>query len=250
MELTVIGAGNMGAAILEGLKDKPYKITIIEHPSAPIEKIAQRFPNAKVMTPEVVDVSGKVVLFAIKPQIFPHVKVKGRAKGVISIMAGVNLESLRMKCEAEMYIRSMPNMAALYGKSATAFTGDLDFKEEAKEILEAFGQAYWVDTEKELDVATALAGSGPAYVAVMAEALADGAVNMGLKRPVAQALAQALFEGTAEVLKTEHPALLKEMVQSPGGTTAAGCAAMEEAGVRNGLIKAVEAAFKRARELG
>jgi pyrroline-5-carboxylate reductase len=151
--------------------------------------------------------------------------------------------------DAEFYLRAMPNVAASKNLSATAFTGDEGFKEETKVILDSFGQGIWVGSEKELDVATALAGSGPAYMMLVAEALADGAVRMGLKRPAAQQLVQGLFEGSAALLTDGHPGVVKDSVMSPAGTTAYGYAALENGNVRNGFIRAIEEAVKRAEAL-
>ena len=144
----------------------------------------------------------------------------------------------------------MPNLAAQYGKSMTTLCGDEDFKEEALEICRSFGEALWLSTEKEIDIATAIAGSGPAYLALVAEALADGGVREGLKREDAQILVQGLFEGMGALLSTRTPSQLKDAVMSPGGTTAAGYAALERNGVRNGCIEAVGAAYAKATELG
>jgi pyrroline-5-carboxylate reductase len=143
----------------------------------------------------------------------------------------------------------MPNLAAKYGASMTTLTGDEEHKEEALVLMRGAGEVLWLKSEKELDIATALAGSGPAYLAIVAEALADGAVKLGLTRDDARKLTEGLFEGTAKLLVHEHPAILKEEVTSPGGTTAAGCGMLEMHGIRAAFMDAVEAAFKRAEEL-
>ena len=249
MEIVFIGAGNMGGAIINGMKSSPDTISIAAHKEERVSDLAEQYPFAKVTFEETVDVTGKVVILAVKPQVYKSVKTKGKAKALISVMAGIKLESLHSLVEAEFYLRAMPNVAASKNLSATAFTGDEGFKVETKAILDCFGQGIWVGSEKELDVATALAGSGPAYMMLVAEALADGAVRMGLKRPAAQHLVQGLFEGSAALLMDGHPGVIKDSVMSPGGTTAYGYAALEKSGVRNGFIKAIEEAVKRAEML-
>jgi pyrroline-5-carboxylate reductase len=143
----------------------------------------------------------------------------------------------------------MPNLAASVGSSMTTLTGDVNYKKEAETLFSAIGSTRWLGSEKEIDIATALAGSGPAYLALITEALADGAVKQGLKRDDALAITKGLFEGFGKLIQNEHPALLKDGVMSPGGTTAAGYAALEEGNVRNACINAIEKAYKRATEL-
>jgi pyrroline-5-carboxylate reductase len=169
---------------------------------------------------------------------------EGQASVLYSILAGTTIEMLNQNIKADHIIRAMPNVAASFGASATALTGDERVREEAVEIFSAVGESIWLGSEKELDIATAVAGSGPAYLALVAEAMMDGGVKQGLKREDSMRFVQALFGGFAPLLASKHPALIKDSVMSPGGTTAAGYSALEEKGVRDGFIKAIEAAFK------
>jgi pyrroline-5-carboxylate reductase len=164
-------------------------------------------------------------------------------------MAGVTLRTISQGIDSVAYCRAMPNVAALYGSSMTTITGDEGLKEVAQTILETIGQTVWLKSEKELDIATALAGSGPAYMMLVAESLADGAVAQGLSRADALKLTQGLFEGSAALLKGDHPAVIKDRVMSPGGTTAAGYGALEAKGVRGAFMDAIKAAYRRAQEL-
>ena len=246
MELLLIGAGNMGSAMLGGLSR--YSVTVVEKSQKRIEELKEAFRSLKIVN-EIPDVTGKVVLLAVKPQTLPHLDIHGSAKAVVSILAGTPIAKLKEKIEAEYYIRAMPNIAALKQKSVTSVVGDVAFKEEAMEILSSIGKAIWLNSEKELDIATGLGGSAPAWLAIVAEALADGAVNLGLPREKAHEYLGALFTGVGTVLEDTHPALFKDMVTSPGGTTAAGLYELERGKVRSDFIKAMESCYNRAEEL-
>ena len=244
MKLLLIGAGNMGGAMLQGLHVKD--ITVVEAYPLRAKELQALYPSITIVE-EIPSLEGYTVILAIKPQSFSTLQTKGIAEGVISIMEGVSLEKLKAGIMAKHYIRSMPNMAALVRKSATSLCGDCALKEEAMDILSSIGRCFWLESEKELDIATGLAGSAPAWIALVAEALSDGAVNLGMKRDITYQYIATLFEGVGEVLKTEHPALLKDKVMSPAGTTAAGYAKLEEGRVRDSFIKAMEASYERAK---
>jgi pyrroline-5-carboxylate reductase len=180
----------------------------------------------------------------------------GKSVLVISIAAGITLSALEATASEQFrLIRAMPNTPALIGKGAAGYclgsnaTGD-DAK-TARCLLEAVGLAVEVP-ERLMDAVTGLSGSGPAYVYLMIEALADGGVCAGLPRADALRLATQTVIGAACMVQEtgEHPAILKDMVTSPGGTTIAGLAALERHGVRSALIEAVGAASRRATELG
>ena len=244
MKLLLIGAGNMGGAMLQGLHVND--ITVVEAYPPRAKELQTLYPSIKIVS-EIPSLEGYLVILAIKPQSFSMLHTKGIAEGVISIMAGVNLEKLKSGIMAKHYIRSMPNMAALVRKSATSLCGDVALKDEAMDVLSSIGRCFWLESEKELDIATGLAGSAPAWIALVAEALSDGAVNLGMKREITYQYIATLFEGVGEVLKSEHPALLKDKVMSPAGTTAAGYAKLEEGKVRDSFIKAMEASYERAK---
>jgi len=251
--LTIVGSGNMAYAILQGVVGK-YDVEVVARDSAKLTTLKEEF-GSKISTKvleEEFDIEGKVVLLCVKPYALDAVakQFHGKAKALLSVLAGTTLSQLKTAIASEYTVRTMPNLAAKYGKSMTTLCGDENFKEEAVAICSCFGTALWLGSEKEIDIATAIAGSGPAYLALVAEALADGGVHQGLKREDATVLVEGLFSGMADLLQDNHPALLKDAVMSPGGTTAAGYAALEENGVRNGCIKAVKAAYERAVALG
>ena len=182
--------------------------------------------------------------------------VSGKPVLVISIAAGVTVEALEAAAAGNLrIIRAMPNTPALVGKGAAGYCpgtrATREDAETARVLLSAVGLAVEVP-ERLMDAVTGLSGSGPAYVYLVIEALADGGVRSGLPRADAIRLAaQTVLGAAAMVLETgEHPAVLKDMVTSPGGTTIAGLAELERHGVRSALIEAVGAATRRATELG
>ena len=193
--ITFIGNGNMALAIAQGLKKK-FRIEVIGRNMARLEAFEEALGVRidKTLLEEA-DIEGKTVLLCIKPANLKSVgkQLKGKAKLLLSVLAGVPLETLRKQIKAKGYVRAMPNLAARHGASMTTLTGDEEHKEEAMVLMRGAGDVLWLESEKELDIATALAGSGPAYLAIIAEALADGAVRLGLKRDDASKLTEGLF---------------------------------------------------------
>lgn len=216
--------------------------------------------------------SSRVILLAIKPQIFKLVakdfstvassgeaatsaKADEGSPLVLSILAGVSLSQLEAAMPGWPVVRAMPNTPATVGSGMTAIAlgthAAASHGELAHEIFSAVGEVVQVP-EGMMDAVTGLSGSGPGYVAIVIEALADGGVAAGLPRAIAKQLAVQTVLGTAELVKTTgmHPAELKDRVTSPGGTTIAGIACLEELGLRSALIEAVRTASSRSRELG
>ena len=252
MKLTLIGNGIMAQSLARGLI-KNHEIEIIGRDVDKLKAIQEKMPQITIkVLDDHEDITNKNIIFCIKPYALDSVSTRlvGTANVLLSILAGTKLETLKKRINSKHYIRTMPNIAASVQNSMTTITGDNEAKTIAMEIFSSIGQAIWVNTETQLDIATAIAGSGPAYLALIAEALADGAVKAGLERHLSTQLVQGLFSGTASLLKHSHPAIIKDSVMSPGGTTAAGYAKLEEFGVRNAMIKAVEEAFNKAVELG
>ena len=261
-----LGAGQMATALAKGWAAAGMLDIAASWASDP-------YPTARVKFSEATGVAGVpgippavdkavVLVLAVKPQMMsvalaelrPHLNVHRHI--VVSIAAGVTLgqlaEGLGDKVRA---IRVMPNTPCLIGASASGFAAGSAATAEDTALVErlfgSVGVAVRVP-ETQLDAVTGLSGSGPAFVYVMIEALADGGVRAGLPRDVAQKLAAQTVLGSARmVLETgQHPGVLKDAVASPGGTTIAGLHALERAGVRAGLMDAVVAAANRATELG
>ena len=249
--ITFIGNGNMGLSIAQGLKEK-YNIEVVGRDMARLDLFEKTLGGKidKYLLDDF-DVTNKTLLLCVKPANVEEVskKLKGKAKVLISVLAGTSVEKLKKHFKPKAVVRAMPNMAASVGASMTTLTGDEKFRKEAESLLGTVGTTLWLNSEKEIDIATALAGSGPAYLALIAEALADGAVKQGLKREDAMATMRGLFAGFGQLIQEVHPALLKDGVMSPGGTTAAGYAALEEGKVRASCMDAIEEAYKRATEL-
>ncbi len=206
--------------------------------------------------------ASEVLLLAIKPQMLDAV-VTELASGerisnkplVISILAGVTLSRLEAAFPGQPVIRAMPNTPATVGAGISAIAAGKGVSEghisQAQSIFQAVGQVVEVP-ESLMDAVTGLSGSGPAYVAMMIEALSDGGVAAGLPRAVASQMALQTVLGTAQLIEQSqlHPAQLKDRVTSPGGTTIAGVVQLEKAGFRSAVIEAVRAAYQRSQELG
>jgi len=249
--ITFIGNGNMALSIAEGLKSS-YKIEVVGRDLKKLENFEKKI-GVKIEKHLLkdFDITNKTVMLCVKPANVEEVgtQLQGEAQLLISVLAGATLEKLSQNIQAKSIVRAMPNLAASVGKSMTTLTGDIEAKDEAIKLLEAIGETRWLSSEKEIDIATALAGSGPAYLALIAESLADGAVKQGLKRDDALAIMRGLFSGFGDLIKTEHPALLKDGVMSPGGTTAAGYAALEDGNVRSACMNAIQQAYEKAKKL-
>jgi len=249
--ITFIGNGNMALSIAQGLKEK-YNIEVVGRDISKLDAFekALEVKVDKYLLKDF-DISEKTILLCVKPANVEEVSklLKGKAEVILSVLAGTKVEKLKKHFKTKAVVRTMPNLAASVKASMTTLTGDTKFQKRAEELLGAVGTTLWLNTEKEIDIATALAGSGPAYLALVAEALADGAVKQGLKREDAMATMRGLFAGFGTLIQEVHPALLKDGVMSPGGTTAAGYAALEEGNVRASCIDAIEEAYKKATQL-
>ena len=244
MTLTIIGPGSMAMAMAEGLKEN-YNLEFVARDIKKLTTIKEQY-KADIYHLENFDITNKNIILAIKPYALKAVgeQLQGEAKNLYSVLAGTTLEQLETHIKAKNIIRTMPNVSAKFGASTTVITGEQSIKEEALKIFSKIGDTFWVDSEKEIDIATAIAGSGPALLALVAEAMMDGLVKEGMKRPDAIGITNSLFKGFAPLIASNHPALIKDSVMSPAGTTAAAYSALEEGAVRSSFIKAVGEAFK------
>jgi len=263
--LAFIGGGNMAEALIKGVLAgdaglAPKSIRVAEPQAARRVYLSDTYGVEAVTDHKAAMAGARLVILAVKPQVMDEVlvQIEDEVKDsqlVVSVAAGVPIARIHAHLYADTkVVRAMPNAPALVGEGATAITpGAGVTPEELAEVRDLFARvgSVVVVGEEHMDAVTALSGSGPAYVFAIIEALADGGVKMGLPRDVAVPLAAQTVLGAARmVLSTgTHPAKLKDMVTSPGGTTSAGLHVLESAGVRGAFIGAVEAATKRAREL-
>jgi pyrroline-5-carboxylate reductase len=265
-KLGVIGGGVMAEAILTRLLAEqiylPSQILVSDPSASRCQFWQDQFGIPT--TPHNAEVAQgcDYLLLAIKPQVFPQVAVAltgliqiSPPSLVISILTGVSLQKLQRAFPGIPVIRTMPNTPATVGAGITAISyGEgvtSEDKRQVEQIFQVVGEVEEI-AENLLDAVTGLSGSGPGFVAVMIEALIDGGVAVGLSRQVATRLALQTVLGTAQLLQQTglHPAELKDRVTSPGGTTIAGIAALERAGLRSAIIQAVQAASDRSQSLG
>jgi pyrroline-5-carboxylate reductase len=259
-----IGGGNMAEALIKGLLagGVPAADLSVAEPLAERRAfLADRYGITVTNDNGSVAAARDILFLAVKPQTAPTVLAEiGGAltpgKLLISIMAGVRTSVIEAACPAgTRTVRVMPNTPALVLKAASAIAPGATATGEdislVRRIFELVGKA-WLVEENLLDAVTGLSGSGPAYVLAFIEALSDAGVKNGLSREVATGLAAQTVLGSAQLLVEtgEHPALLREKVTSPGGTTIAGLHILEKEGFRGTIIDAVDAATARSRELG
>ena len=263
--IAVIGFGVMGKAIVSSLISKgkvnPKSLIVVEPTPERLEMLSSEF-GIKGYT-DSADVVGQadIVILAVKPQGFKHVasSIKGNIKPdtlVLSIIAGVPLADLVDKLGVEQVVRAMPNTASQIGMGITVWTKTDHVSEEKKqmagEIIQTLGEEVFVDDEGYLDMATALSGSGPAYVFLFMESMIDAGVHMGFPRRIAEKLVVQTIRGSAEFFlqNHEHPARLRNDVTSPGGTSAEALYYLDKAGFRTAISRAIWAAYERSIELG
>jgi len=263
--IAFVGSGFMGGALIRGLVEsgavKPSNITATDPRESVLKNLAKELGiKTSSDNSEAVADAGIVVL-AVKPQVLESVvkslKGKlGRKKLIISIAAGVKTGAVaQWLSSGAKVVRAMPNMGATIGLSATALcAGDAANEVDiaiARQIFDSVGESVVVE-EKLMDAVTGLSGSGPAFVFAFLEGLIDAGVRCGLTRETATVLARQTLYGAAKMARDlgEHPSLLKERITSPGGTTIAGLTVLEEAGFRGLIIRAVEKAVERSKELG
>ncbi|MGE3148547.1 MAG: pyrroline-5-carboxylate reductase [Pseudorhodoplanes sp.] len=261
--LALVGAGKMGGAMLQAwlrLGLDPRNVAVLEpQPSPELAALAGKGLN---LNPDSRDFGAfAVVVLAVKPQAAADMLRAQRALFgpgtlVVSIMAGLTLKFLQAHCPQAAIVRAMPNTPAAIGRGVTVAVADPQVtsaqRAVAQALLAATGSAEWVSDESLMDAVTAVSGSGPAYVFLLTEALAQAGVAAGLPAPLAEKLARETVSGAGELLRqsTLAPGVLRQNVTSPGGTTAA---ALEKLMAPDGLAalmeKAVRAAAARSREL-
>jgi len=263
MRIAFIGGGTMGEAMVRCLLTKriavPQDIVVSEVSPLRRELLSKEYGVSTLANNIKVIKGAELIILAIKPQdlsqVMEEIKDLSSEQVVLSIVAGASLDSLCKGLNHPCIIRAMPNMPAQIGEGMTVWTTSVGVSQKQKEmaqpILSALGEEIHVPDEKYLDMATALSGSGPAYVFLFIEALIDAGVHIGLPRDIAQKLViQTTLGSTYAVQKTgKHPAELRSMVTSPGGTTTEALLRLERGGFRSVLLEAVAAAYDKAKRL-
>ncbi len=272
LRIGMIGGGQMGTALVHGVIRAecagPQDIVVADVSDEARERLAAEAGVRTTADGAEATQGADVVVIAVKPQIAPVALAAlagslGPTQTVLSIAAGLSIERIeellqptdKAAASPAHVVRAMPNTPALVGKGISAVSAGPHATEDdvarVVRILSAVGQVVRVD-EAQMDAVTGLSGSGPAFVYTVIEALADGGVGAGLAKPLALTLAAQTVLGAASmVLETdEHPAVLRDRVTSPGGTTIAGLHAAEKQGLRAALMNAVRAAAERSAELG
>jgi len=248
VKISIIGYGEMAKAILKGIKDEFEDIEVVGRDEEKLKKIKEEF-GVKTALIDGYDITGKIVILAIKPYALQEVsmRLKGEAQILISILAGKALFEIEKYLKSKYYLRAMPNIAAKYQASTTAITGDVEARKIGEEILSKIGEVIWVENDDEIDMATAIIGSGPAFLAILAEAISDSGVYCGLKRDVSEKLTRGLFKSFAAL--KEDFSDVKNKVMSPKGTTAEGIRVLEEEGIRGKIFKGIVKTYEKSKKI-
>jgi pyrroline-5-carboxylate reductase len=262
-KIAVIGGGTMGATFIGAVTSAGLvsigDLTVCEVVPERREWLANEFSGISVTAAQAEAVEcGDVIYLSVKPQDLHSLDSRSEADSclLISILAGSTIAEVQGSTGAQRIVRAMPNTPAQIGKGFTAWTATeavtADERELVRLLLDTMGEQLYVPDESAIDKITAVSGSGPAYVFLIIEAMINAAVNIGLRPDDARRMVLQTVIGSSEFAEQsgQHPAVLKDMVTSPGGTTAAGLRVLEQRGVRSALIDAVAAAHQRAEELG
>lgn len=266
-KIAFIGPGVMAEAMIAGLIRQevatPELITASGPRAERVEELASRYGIKPMTDNGQAAGSAEVIILSVKPQRLDTVLLGIRGKVdrdalVLSIVAGAPIEKISAMLNVNSIVRAMPNTPAQIGKGITVWTASPsvsdDQQDMARKILGAFGQEIFLEEETYLNMATALSGTGPAYVFLFMEAMVDAGVHLGFPRRVAEQLVAQTVRGSVDYYTRDsdpiHLARLRNQVTSPGGTSAAALYYLEKAGFRTAISRAVWAAYERSRELG
>lgn len=264
-KISFIGSGNMAEAMIKGLLNKDLveasNLMVSDPLTGRLQDLEQRYQLKTTTDNRLAAQAGDIVVLSIKPQVLPHVlpELDGTVQDksfVLSIMAGIPVKQISEGLHHRQIVRVMPNTPAMIGQGMSVWTSTPEVSEpqrkQAQLILQTLGEEVEVQDEDHIDMATALNGSGPAYVFVFMEALIDAGVRIGFSRPVAQKIVLQTLQGSVALAKQSmtHPAELRNMVTSPAGTTAEALYQLEKGNIRTILSKAVWAAYQKSKHLG
>lgn len=256
MKFTIIGCGNMGSALAQRLSYEHSVSLYDHHPEKAKTLEKDGFGKAYTQLNDAVQQADAVIL-AIKPQSLKEAAPSIRSSLssgnlVISLLSGTSIETLKCLFPHNRIVRMMPNLPLIYGQGAIGLTAESSFDEQDRlnSAFTSLGSVFWV-SEKKLEAFTALAGSGPAFIFVIAEAIVDSGIAMGLTAKESQDMTYQMLLGSAYTLKesNETPSALKWRVTSPQGTTIAGIRQLEEGGLRGKVMETFLATYKRTLDL-
>jgi pyrroline-5-carboxylate reductase len=264
-KISFIGSGNMAEAMIKGILSQgllqPEMICASGPRQERADELHERYGIRTCTDNKEAARLGDVVVLSVKPQVLPEVmdEIKGQIKPsalVLSIVAGARINVMSRKLGHKAIVRAMPNTPGQVGKGISVWTATSEVTEaqrkQARAILGALGEDVFVKDEDKLDMATALSGTGPAYVFLFMEAMIDAGVHMGFSRRIAEKLVLQTIEGSVAIARDskKHPAVLRNMVTSPGGTSAEALYQLEKGGLRTVISRAIWAAYQKSKYLG
>ena len=265
MQITFIGGGVMAESIIRGILDRGLveagDIVASDISTERNSHLKERYSVVTTSDNRSAVKRAEVIILAVKPVSLPEVmmELKGYLQPgqlVLSIVAGATVARICQGLDHKKVIRAMPNMPAQIGEGITMWTATSEVNEgdrqKARSVLGALGRELFAKDEKYVDMATAVSGSGPAYVFAIIEALIDAAVHIGLPHELARELVLQTISGSTHLAQKSgrHPAELRNLVTSPGGTTAQGLLQLEEGGLRALLARAIIAGYEKSKALG
>lgn len=245
MKVVIVGAGNMGLAMAKGLKSSGFSVTLASRANPKLQSLSSEFEI------EIIDdnynIDGKNIILAIKPNAlkwFANI-INGKANLIISVLARTDLEQIQI-LNSDAHAICLPNIAAKNRASINPYMANAQ-TDNIEHILNGFGKAVKFDSKAEFDAASIISGCAPAYLALVAEAISNAAVRSGLKANDAKAMTSGLFASFATLINDTHPALIKDSICSPAGTTIEGVYELEKAGVRSAFMQAVNSSLTKQR---
>jgi pyrroline-5-carboxylate reductase len=258
MNIAIVGCGVMGSAFARQLSKQGHKLLICGRNCESLKQLGKETGAQVFESPADAVKDAQLVVVAIKPygldELIESFKPQ-KGQVVVSILAGVTCETLKGLFAPATVVRAMPNLALNVGEAVVAVVEDpslsTEQKQTLKELFHPFGTVLWT-SEAKINAITALAGSGPAFVIAILEAMVDGGIAMGLKADEALKLTLQTVKGAVALLEAEegHPGNVRWKISAPKGTTIEGICAFEQAGVRTGIIQTLKAAYQKAEDMG
>ena len=249
MRVHVLGNGVMATAMILALVKSGFEVVVVGRNFDKLSKFRDLSLQTEIYG-ESYDISDKNVILAFKPYALSEMKniLKGNARNCVSVLAGTKFEALNF-IKAKNFALCMPNIAAKFGSSITPYVFRGDDDSEICEILGALGSFIRLENYDEFDTAGVISGCAPAFLAVVAEALSNGGVKEGLKANVARKLVSGLFDSVSSLLAEKHPAIIKDEICSPAGTTIEGVNTLEDRAIRSAFISAISASVKKTKNI-